>query len=1175
MRNVLRLTVALVATAWLSQLVAQETRGQISGRVEDVTGAVIPGAALVLSNDNTGVEVMTETNGQGAYVITLIEPGSYKLTVEQSGFKTLIRPLTMRTGARIGLDLVLELGDVSQAVTVTSETPLLDAVSADGPVGMVVDNERIENLPLAHGNPTYLLTIAPGANPGTHRNAFKGDQPEGAGGQGAAFRFSGGAWYSMSFTLNGMDNNLAWNLTAAGTEPPAEAVQEFKISHAYDASHGHSSGTSVDVTLKSGANRVHGAVYGYLRNAKLNANSFLNNRAELDKAASKYRRSGFNISGPVYVPGVYDGRNKTFFSYTLDDFYELIFQPFYGTITVPTAAQINGDFSGLLAGGPNYQIYDPNSTTQVGEGVFTRSPFPNNIIPSSRIDPVAQSLARYWPSPNLPGNTIGLLNYQPSTPVPTDLTHSITRIDHNFGERHRILFQHALVDIQQLNGDTYGTLASGQLNDRTRQNAGVDYVQILSPKLLFNAKYSITRLYSSDHQRGHVTGPDGFDISTLGLAPSLIDDLDLSASGLPALRVSDIGVYGGAYARDIGVDVQSAKTSLSWAAGRHDIKLGFDFRVTRNNQFAGDLMPSYTFGTDYTNASNTTSGAEGQGLAAFVLGRPTDGSIQRRDSFAASNRDYSLYFQDNWRVTPRLTLNLGMRYEYTTPVTERFNRSVRGFDFDAASPIEGAAVAAYTQNPIPEVPVSAFQARGGLRYAGVDGQPRGLGGATWAVAPRIGLAYRMGEKTVFRAGYGIFPLPVGLTSNNETFPPRQDGFSQTTPLISSLDNGLNFVGTLQNPFPGGILEPAGSSGGLSTNLGQGVSFFNTDNLKAPYLQRWSATMQRVLPGSTLVEVSYVGTRSIKLIGDPMQRQTLNLNALPLEYLSQLPSRDAETISHLTSNVVNPFEGLVPGTTLNGANINRQQLLKPYPQFTSVVLRQPNDLYSWYHGMEAKMERRLVKGFSYILGYTWSKNMEALQRLNPADPRPFEVISEDDRRHNLNLTTVVELPFGRGKPIGRNITGAAAKLISGWQVSSVWRAIGGYPMSFHSDVFTTSGFSPENLSIPRSDRTLEHWFNTDAGFVRDPAAQPSFHQRTFPFRFSQLRTDGFNFWDFGITKETALAETVMLRFFTQIQNAFNSTNFGAVNTSPASSAFGQVTQENTNPRQIQFGLKLNF
>jgi hypothetical protein len=588
----------------------------------------------------------------------------------------------------------------------------------------------------------------------------------------------------------------------------------------------------------------------------------------------------------------------------------------------------------------------------------------------------------------------------------------------------------------------------------------------------------------------------------------------------------------------------------------------------RNNVNFGNSSGSFTFDTTWTRGpfNNSPAAPMGQSMAAFLYGLPGSGNFPISDSYAEQSTVPALYLQDDWKVTRKLTLSLGLRYERPSPVTERFDRSVRGFDATVASPIQAQVLANYAGNPIPEVPVSQFRVLGGLNFAGVAGQPSTL----WKtnqnlLMPRFGFAYSLTPKTVLRGGYGIFFDALGVTNVHVD----QIGFSRNTDFVASVDNGQNYIANFTNPFPTGFLFPEGAGLGLATNLGQSIRFFDEDTTSS-YMQRWQFAVQRELMANSLIEVSYVGNRGT---GMQVQRE---LNPVPEQYLSTSPVRDQATINFLNAQVSNPFYPLLPKTGLAGTTVARSQLLRPYPQFTgnNSVIANQNVGYSWYHSMQVRVERRFSAGLSASLSYTWSKLMEAVSFLNATDLRPEEVISSQDRTHRTAVTWLYELPFGRGKMLGGPSNAVVSKLISGWQVQGIYTAQSGAPLGFGNAIFNGD---LHDIPLPKNQRTPDRWFNINAGFERDPQRQLNSNIRRFPSRFSGIRSDGPNNWDLSVMKNTRITEGTQLQFRAEAINALNHPQFtsGSTNTTPTSTAFGTVTGEFAWPRVIQFGLKLLF
>jgi len=1147
MRKSLVLSACLLAGLMaVTPLQAQQSRASVNGRVTDNTGGVIPGVNVVATNTESSVEVPTVTNDTGSYRVDYLQPGSYKLTVSLPGFKTVNRTVALATGDSLTLDFRMEVGEVTDQITVEADTPLLQSNNAS--LSNLIGNEQIETLPMAQGNPTHLLVMAPGAS-SPAGGGWKWDEPGWSITTG--FYFHGVQGNAVGFTLNGINNSgtIFGGSQQAQVQPSAEAVEEIKIAHDYTASRGHHNGTTVDITMKTGTNDWHGSLYGFFRESGWGANDFFSNRAGSPKLPVKYRRVGGGINGPIF-------KDKTFFAFTYEDTYQQTLE-FYGARTVPTAALRQGDLSALLALGPEYQIYDPMTIAATGDGFFSRQPFQNNIIPSSRIHPISQQMMGFYPDANLTGGADGTSNFQPTTASPTEWKQWFTRVDHTFGPTNRIFGSFAKLDNWAGEWrDYYGNAATGFYETIERETFGVDDVWTLSSSLILTFRGGYNRGTDPRVTKSHRLHPRGepFDLSSLPFSSNLLSQLDPDQSALPHILIDN---YSGIHDEvrnnfdfstyvfgDVAADVNR---------GNHNLKFGYEARssfLNRNDQRWTN--PRFQFGCSFTNGPiNTSPCAQGQSFAAFLLGQPTGGYVNRNDNYAVHHNYYGAFVQDNWRMTPKFTLNFGVRWEYFAPLTERFDRSVSGFNFTAVSPIAAAAQAAYAQNPIPEL--GSLPVSGGLLYAGVGSAAREFyDSPTNLFAPRMGFAYRMSDETVIRGGYGIFHQPIGILGNSLS--PIQTGFSQRTDLVPTNDNGLTFTGTLTDPFPGGILLPVGNAKGLATNLGQGVNFFNQNDLRVPYNERWSLTVQHMF-GDTMVEVGYVGTKGTRILGNR------DLNVLPGIFRSASNSRNQANADFLAQQFTNPFAGLIPGTGLNTSTISRSQLLRPYPQFTSVRLGQINQGYSNYHGMEAKLEKRLSGGHAFMVGYTYSKFNEAVQYLNSSDPFPFESLARADRPHNLKWRNTYEFPWGRTHPAG------------GWQISSVWQLQSGFPMNF-GDVFTTSGFSPDKLSI--SNPTVDKWFNTEAGFVRDSSLAPEgSHLRTFPFRFSELRSAWINFWDVSIVKDTHIGDVHKIRFQAQFLNAFNQTSFSSANTNPTSGSFGVVGSDAVWPRRVMISVKWIF
>lgn len=602
--------------------------------------------------------------------------------------------------------------------------------------------------------------------------------------------------------------------------------------------------------------------------------------------------------------------------------------------------------------------------------------------------------------------------------------------------------------------------------------------------------------------------------------------------------------------------------------------MGTEFRAYRENrrEFGNNVTGQFVFDTTWTRGPNNTSqGAPnnlGQSVAALLLGLPTSGGIWRPASYAEQSTAWGFFLQDDWKFTPRLTLNLGLRWEFETALEERYDRSIRGFDPNAAISFASQAQAAYALNPVTQRPASDFLVRGGLTFAGINGQPSGLYQTPKVnLMPRFGFAYQLDSRTVVRGGYGIFYGFLGQRRSDVV----QTGFSRQTDFQFTTNSYLSPAATLSNPLPSGQLFPIlGSSLGAETNIDASNTFFN-DAPRMPYMQRWQMGVQRQLPGNFLVELSYVGNRGTRI------EITRNLNAISNDLLSRelLPGAAmTATNNYLSGNLPNPFRGLTPVSAPNlntAANRSRSALLRPFPHFGDLNTT-TNQGYSWYHSMQAQFERRFSKGFTIQGSYTFSKFMEAAAYLNAADALPVETISDFDVPHRFVSSGIWELPFGKGRAVGNNMHPVANAILGGWQLSAIYTFQSGTPLSWGNIPFAG------NINDVKVDNpTRERWFNTDAGFIKSAVLQSNV--RYFPFRFPFLRAMGVNNWDSSLIKNTRFGHDGRFnaQFKAEFLNTLNRTQLPAPNTDPRNVLFGESRASNqaNYPRRIQLTAKFIF
>jgi len=1141
---------------------SQEMRGNIQGIVRDTSSALVPKATVTATNVASRVTINATSNEEGTYNLLFLLPGVYNLSASASGFKTVRRDnVELRIAERLQVDLTLEVGEVTEQVQVTAESPLLQTATSN--IGQVIDSRRLAELPIPHGSPFSLLFLGPGTVP-TSGYARTWQETSNLDGMSDFLSFNGAPASTSDWTIDGAPNVQSSHGIGPMNSPPSDLVQEFKMETAFDASVGHTSGTVVNVSLKTGGNQPHGTAYGFFRNPSWDANSFFANRAGQPKPTYASKRWGATLTGPVYIPKIYKGRDRTFFSYGYEGVHRSESYPF--TSTVPDPKHATGDFSGLLAISPQYQIYDPATIKAEPGGRFSIQPFPGNIIPPARINPIAKSILTHFAKPNAPGRVDTVGNFDLQTISDPDIYFNHTgRIDHNLSEKHRLF---GGLTVMRRRAGPYRNYyddpaVANNFIGRTKQFT-LDDVYTFSPSLVMNIRFGVSRFRS-----GHSPRALGFDPSQLGFSSEVVKSLSEQGPRFPRIAITGMMGLGSETETTLNTDIYYLYANLNKQYGRHNMKFGTDLRTNRGIVGGpGSKGGFFTFGTNFTRGpfdnSPSSPGGIGQGLATFLLGLPTTGLVDVNDSQAIQTKYGSFYLHDNWRVTQKLTVDLGLRWEYESPLTERFNRSVRGFDPNASQRLEAQARANYALNPDPAIPLDQLRVRGGLLFAGVGGQPRLLWDRSFNnFAPRLGFAYQVQQNAVIRGGFGIYPISIGQPTGNNAI---LTGFNQATELIPTLDNGQTFLATLANPFPNGLLRPRGASLGAETFLGRNILFYNPIP-RTPYVMHWNLNTQTMLPGQLLLEIGYSGSKSVKL------RVPRDINAVPNEYLSTSPLRDQNTINYLTANIPNPFAGSLPGTALNGATIPRSQLLRPYPHFTGVTMRDYQG-YSWYHGLQVRLERRFSKGLTVLVGYGLTKKMDATEYLNPADPAPYRSISSIDRPHLITFSGLYELPIGRARAIGSDLGRVADAFLGGWQLGAVWQFNSGFPINFMGDVIFQGDL--KDIPLSRSQRTAERWFNTEAGFERSSAKALQWNRRTFPLRFSGIRNELYNAWDISLLKNFKIHEQHQFQFRAEFYNAFNHpTSWFEPNSNPYSTAFGRVDSQYGLPRQIQLGVKYVF
>jgi hypothetical protein len=1135
----------------------------------------MPRVKVSATNTATKVSTSAITNATGNYTIYYLNPGMYDLTVELTGFATMEqRGIEVRVGDKLEVNFKLQVAPVATTVEVAGGTPLLDTESASS--GTIIDRRQITELPLPYGNPFMLSILSPGVV-FTGANLLQIRPYDNS--VVANIRVDGAPGGS-EFTLDGAPNTATSRGVQKGEQvayiPPAEAVQEFKMeTSSFDARQGHAPGAAVNVTVKSGTNDIHGSGWEFTRPSSLVANDFFLKRAGQTPTAVSLHRFGGAVGGPVFVPKVYDGRNRTFFFFGYENM--RTDQPNGSVQTVPTAANRQGDFSALL--GQNILIYDPLSAVSASGGRIQRTAFPGNIIPSSRLSPIALNVLKYYPLPNAQGDQQGSGNYISNNEAIDRFNSEIARFDQTFNDKNRFFARlqrnyRNSPSTGWLGGDINGIDPTEGLGYRGNQGLALDHLYLASPSDLIEVGAGITRYFVGS---GRMAA--GFDPASLGF-PTSTTALFSGFKYFPSFAPSGYGTVGAS-----GGDFQADNTfylqpSYTKTKGKHSLHAGYDVRAYRENTLpTNSPAGSYSFANTYTKGplDNSSGAPVGQSLASMLLGLPTGGSIDREATSANQALFQAIYLQDDFKVTPRLTLNLGLRYEVESPTTDRYDRNTRGFDMTTPSPIDAAARAAYAAKPDAALAAANFNVVGGVLFA--DSSHRGFWDTRAAmVQPRAGFAYQVTPKTVLRGGFGMYMIPFGVDGVN------QPGYSQTTNIVPTLNSGLGFVASLANPFPSGVVEPTGAAAGLSTYLGQSVSFTPL-NRQTGKVQRWQIGIQRELPGRWVVEASYAGTRGYDMV------VPINLNTLPRQYLSTSPVRDTTVVNFLTATIPNPMAGLLGTTSLSGTTVARSQILLPFPQF-SAVNSERYDGSTKYNGIEMRAQRRFRAGFTLNTSYGHSRLRESLSMLNNTDASPENRVSGEDRPNRFQVNGIWEMPFGKGRKLGNSWNRVVDGFLGGWQLTGSYSIQSGRPISVGNVYFTGD---PNSLVVHYDKNKVDSpSFDLSGFYFHDAAVQTngvddqakqradqriqlSNNIRTLPTIFPNFRGDRVRGIDASLIKNLRVTERFRAQVRAEAINALNQVQFNNPGTSPSSASFGltSASSQLNPPRTIQLGFKVAF
>jgi Carboxypeptidase regulatory-like domain len=1188
---VLLVSVFLVAL-WPRAGWGQTVYGSIAGTVLDSSGAAIPGTTVTLTNLGTSEKRSMVSDAAGAYTFVNVLPGSYRIDAEKGGFKHFKRePIVMEVGSALRVDLTMEVGALTQTVEVTAATPLLQAQSSD--LGQVVEARTVTEMPLNGRNVISLVQLSPGIQPQGPPSGGNSSMsnPVGANPFAAGdFQIGGSQAGQNAIFVDGVPTNGSY-LNVVTLIPTQDAIQEFKVqTNAMGADFGRFAGGIINMTTKSGTNSWHGGAWEFLRNKDLDANNFFLNESGTPVGPWTQNQFGGDFGGRII-------RDKLFFFSSYEGYRVRSSQVLSNGI-VPTEAERNGDFTADPA------IYDPmTSGTCTTSGGTCRtqiglepggSGVANKLLPG-QINPAAAVLMGYYPQPNF--SAAGSpYNFVTSYGTGGDTDQINEKVDWNVSDRQRFMTRFTYYKLLNLPDTPFKDICTDRCTEtvHTKQLALGDTFTI-SPTTILDVHLGYTRYH---YVRTPLTS--GFDVSSLG---GQWGTYPFASTPIPVPCVSQNpgdntlgqGFCSAGTGSEIGAgdDTWSFTPSLTKIMGRHNLKVGYEFRLLRNNYYQTN-QPSglYQFDRLMTSANPLASGiSTGDGFASFLLGygANNNGGDVVTPSFMANQIVYNaMYVEDTLQATKKLTLNLGLRYDLQGNWTERFNRIADWYPnapsplAGMTSPVTGASVDSSLKGAILLVASSARSARTESDLPLTE------------FNPRIGLAYRLTDRTIIRSGYGIFYLPNDVAWDNAPHN-LQMNTANTAWYATANNNGYIPLNTFSAPFPNGLTLPSGRNQDEINVQVNGPSYPTATNPPA-YSQEWNFNVQHQLSNGVLIDVAYAGSKGTHL---PMHSQDVD----------QLPDADLPggsggySIAQLETDVPNPFAGLVQGG-LTGSTVKFAQTLLPYPQYTDISLAEPNDRDSIYHSFQMKIEKRFSHGGTVLASYTISKLISdtnnEINWLGDAAPSWGDVDAYNlhnersldgfDVPQRFVLGYVLDLPFGNGKRFGANLSPVANKFAGGWGVDGIVTLQSGFPLNIGggSNALCNAGIpnaggcrvtrlGPDTLTSGSTAQRLNEWFNT-ANFTNTTALTRGNDSRTEP----NLRQDGEKNMDFAVFKNTKFGpdEKLGMEFRAEFFNFFNHPQFAAPNTScctPASQggSFGVVSSQYNLPRLIQFALRFTF
>lgn len=1227
---------------------AQEARASIGGLVTDPNKAVIANAKITVTSVETGVTQTTVTDKAGVWMVQFLDPGHYSFRVDAPGFKAAIhQPIELQVGDQKSVDVQLEIGQVQESVTVTGATPLIDTTAAVS--GMVIEQQQLEDTPDQSHVPTMLAGLTTGAvvNPPTGASTahlwsnisasnFSVNGDGGTPSSSPNVSITNG----INYQVDGGNDRMANG--EVGYIPPMDAVQEFRVStNAYDASIGETGTATLNMQMKTGSKDFRGTLYEYNQNNFLNANTYNAWRTHAKVPPVHVNEWGAAVGGPVWLPHLYNGRQKkTFFFFSYDGIRNTA-PGGQGTMSIPTAAERTGDFSksftstttnGVKTVYP-YQIYDPTTWNYDGKG--DRKQFTNNVI--SNPSPIATAILKLLPPPDNAGDGASSdSNNYVKREVQSDKFYSLAlRLDQTWSEKQRSYLTLMKNTFNELSYDPFGPDNPLQGIYQTRLNRGLimDHSIVLSPTRLLDLRYTVSDAYQSGYDAGA-----GFDPTKVGFSSAFAGlmhtpSLPLMTGLVSGAEDSGLGTNNGGNGYN---DVfQTILASMTETHGAHSLKYGIEYRILQEGDYnPGQVAGSFAFGTNWTtqNPDTTAPTAYGNDIATMLTGLATSGSFPLNASAFWSGRYAAGYFQDDWRVNPKLTINLGLRWDVVDPNTERFNRLVARFDPNAPIPsVSSAAQANYAAKDLgvaagsnlglqllqsQRSDVSSFVSRGILEYAGVNGTPTTIYNTKHDYfQPRIGFAYSIRPTTVVRGGLGRF-VQTSFDVGSQT------GFSQTTQMVANGGNNYHTIGaSLANPYPTGLVQPTGSSLGPLSNPGT-VGTYTDPNIGRTYVDEASAHVQQQLH-TWLIDIG----GALELTRNYSENNHVNMptDAQYLAAYSPVFGSNGEPSATEPGDtqVTNPYYQVqyITSSAASNQTVSAYSLLRPNP-ILGDLLKTTSNGHLAYYNLSNQVQHRWANGFSLMHAFTWSRattmNGHYLVKLPSSYIKTLRTLSTSDERFTESLSPIYQLPFGKGARFLNNDNRLVDELIGGWELTGVYTFHSGTPLSLPTNSSFYEGGDPGAGATRGKTGT---WFDTSK-FVPWPSRNTPYTQvqstQYYPtwtgiqnmpgYNFVQTSsTDStkngvyqdFNIWqsynntvygdvrnpwltnfDLGLRKSFRLTGETRLQLRMDAFNALNHPRFGSIDTTPGDAYFGRLSGSSTltpvnAPRSIELAGKLYF